>query len=88
MRIQERYQSSFSRRLRDVDGASDTALLKELYRSDSQGVIRLFESQPSLHSNPAALSEYIKALVSVDRLDGSELLRTLQRGLDELLHRI
>lgn len=86
--IQERYQSSFSRRLRHADGASDTTLLKELYRSDSEGVIRLFESQPSLHTNSAALSEYIKALVSVDRLDGSELLRTLQRGLDGLLQNI
>jgi len=43
-------------------------------------VIRAFESQPSLHTNSAALSEYVKALVKVDRLDESELLQTLRRG--------
>ncbi|ERM93985.1 hypothetical protein AMTR_s00136p00062030 [Amborella trichopoda] len=81
--VQERFQSSyvgsFSRRIRDVDGANDVALLKELYRRDAEGVIRLFESQPSLHSNPSALAEYIKALVEVDRLDESALLKTLQK---------
>ncbi|XP_060169436.1 ATP-dependent zinc metalloprotease FTSH 5, mitochondrial-like isoform X3 [Lycium barbarum] len=41
----------------------------------------MFESQPSLHSNPAAVSEYVKALVKADRIDESELLRTLQRGI-------
>ena len=55
-------------------------MLKELYRSDPEGVIRIFESQPSLHSNPSALAEYVKALVKVDRLDESSLLKTLQRG--------
>ncbi|PKU88005.1 ATP-dependent zinc metalloprotease FTSH 5, mitochondrial [Dendrobium catenatum] len=67
--------------LRDIDGFNDVALLKELYRSDPEGVIRLFESQPSLHSNPSALAEYVKALVKVDRLDESSLLKTLQRGI-------
>ena len=43
-------------------------------------MIRAFESQPSLHTNSAALSEYVKALVKVDRLDESELLQTLRRG--------
>lgn len=55
-------------------------MLKELYRSDAEGVIRIFESQPSLHSNPSAVAEYVKALVKVDRLDESLLLKTLQRG--------
>lgn len=82
---QERFQSSYvgnlGRRLRDADGASDAAYLKELYhRNDPEAVIRLFESQPSLHSNPSALAEYVKALVRVDRLDESELFKTLQRG--------
>ncbi|RWR72581.1 Peptidase M41 [Cinnamomum micranthum f. kanehirae] len=58
------------------------AILKELYRrNDAEGVIKLFESQPSLHSNPSALAEYVKALVKVDRLDESSLLKTLQRGV-------
>ncbi|XP_052209803.1 ATP-dependent zinc metalloprotease FTSH 4, mitochondrial [Diospyros lotus] len=83
---QERFQSSYagslSRRVRDTDGSSDAAYLRELYhRNDPEAVIRLFESQPSLHSNPSALSEYVKALVKVDRLDESELLKTLQRGI-------
>jgi ATP-dependent metalloprotease len=70
-----------ARRVRDVDEASEVAHLKELYhRNDPEAVIRLFESQPSLHSNSSALSEYVKALVKVDRLDESELLKTLQRG--------
>lgn len=84
--FQKRYQSSvysgnFSRRARDIEGPSDVMLLKELYRSDPEGVIKLFESQHSLHYNPSALSEYVKALVKVDRLDESKLLKTLQRGL-------
>ncbi|KAK9102570.1 hypothetical protein Sjap_019824 [Stephania japonica] len=81
---QERFQSSYvgnlARRVREADGANDTALLKELYRrNDPEAVIRLFESQPSLQSNPSAVAEYVKALVKVERLDESELLRTLQR---------
>lgn len=82
--LQERNQSSYigslARRVRDLDTLSGTSLLKEIYRSDPERVIQIFESQPSLHSNPAALSEYVKALVRVDRLDESTLLKTLQRG--------
>lgn len=75
------YFGSIARRLRDSEESSDAAYLKELYlRNDPEAVIRLFESQPSLHSNPAALAEYVKALVKVDRLDGSELFKALQRG--------
>lgn len=67
--------------MRDAGEASEVAHLKELYhQNDPEAVIRLFESQPSLHNNTSALSEYIKALVRVDRLDESELLKTLQRG--------
>ncbi|XP_008777537.2 ATP-dependent zinc metalloprotease FTSH 5, mitochondrial-like [Phoenix dactylifera] len=80
-RFQSSYVGSFARRARDADGTNDVALLKELYRSDPERVIRLFESQPSLHSNPSALAEYVKALVEVDRLDESSLLKTLQRGI-------
>ncbi|TQE11128.1 hypothetical protein C1H46_003134 [Malus baccata] len=83
---QERFKSSyvgnFARRVRDTDDASEISYLKELYhRGDHEAVIRAFESQPSLHSNPSALSEYVKALVRVGRLDESELLKTLQRGV-------
>ena len=85
MGAQERFRSSYvgnlARRARDADEASEVAHLKELFhRNDPEAVIRAFESQPSLHTNPSALSEYIKALVKVDRLDESELLKTLQRG--------
>lgn len=51
------------------------------HSNDPESVIRNFESQPALHSSPAAVVEYVKALVKVDRLDESELLRTLQRGV-------
>ncbi|XP_078428134.1 FTSH protease 4 [Wolffia australiana] len=84
LRFQERcfsrYAGNFSRRSRDLEGGNDY-LLKELYRSEPESVIRLFESQPGLHTNPSALAEYIKALVKVDRLDDSSVLKTLQRGL-------
>jgi ATP-dependent metalloprotease len=72
--------------MRDLDTPSETSLLKEIYRSDPERVIQIFESQPSLHSNPSALSEYVKALVRVDRLDESTLLKTLQRGIQILQH--
>lgn len=83
---QKRYQSSYvgnlARRVRDADEASEVAHLKELFRrNDPEAVIRLFETQPSLHHNSTALSEYVKALVKLDRLDESELLKTLQRGI-------
>ncbi|KAJ0977477.1 hypothetical protein J5N97_012951 [Dioscorea zingiberensis] len=83
-RFQSTYVGNFARRVRDVEGANEITLLKELYRSDPEGVIRIFESQPSLHSNPSALAEYVKALVKVDRLDESSLLKTLQRGMSSL----
>ncbi|BAT82505.1 hypothetical protein VIGAN_03253400 [Vigna angularis var. angularis] len=83
---QERFQSSYlgsiARRARDADEAAEVAYLKELYhQNDPEAVIRVFESQPSLHNSPSALSEYVKALVKVDRLDESELLKTLRRGM-------
>ncbi|MBA0816949.1 hypothetical protein Gohar_001556, partial [Gossypium harknessii] len=83
---QNRFRSSYAvnlgRRLRDADEASEAASLREIHHgNDPKAVIRLFESQPSLHSNPSALSEYVTALVKVDGLDESELLKTLQRGI-------
>ncbi|CAI0401403.1 unnamed protein product [Linum tenue] len=77
--IQRKFQSSYvgnlARRVRDADEATEVAHLKELYhRNDPEAIIRIFESQSSLHHNPSALAEYVKALVRVDRLDESELL--------------
>ena len=81
-RFQSSYLSSIARRARDADEASEVAYLKELYhQNDPEAVIRVFESQPSLHNSPSALSEYVKALVKVDRLDESQLL-VLRLSLD------
>ncbi|KAL2896387.1 ATP-dependent zinc metalloprotease FTSH 4 mitochondrial [Bienertia sinuspersici] len=75
-RFQSSYVGSFGRRARAADGGGD------LYRrGDPEAVIRAFESQPALHSSPSAVAEYVKALVKVDRLNESELFRTLQRGI-------
>ncbi|RZB58203.1 ATP-dependent zinc metalloprotease FTSH 5, mitochondrial isoform B [Glycine soja] len=83
-RFQSSYLSSIARRARDADEASEVAYLKELYhQNDPEAVIRVFESQPSLHNSPSALSEYVKALVKVDRLDESQLLKTLRRVSEE-----
>ncbi|BAT82502.1 hypothetical protein VIGAN_03253100, partial [Vigna angularis var. angularis] len=79
-RFQSRYLGSISRRVRDAVEATKVAHLKELYRqNDPEAVIREFESQPSLH-NTSALSEYVKAVVQVDRLDETELMKTFKRG--------
>ncbi|XP_074333313.1 ATP-dependent zinc metalloprotease FTSH 4, mitochondrial-like isoform X2 [Apium graveolens] len=80
-RFQSSYIGRLARRVRDTDGSGDVSYLRELSRrNDPEGVIRLFESQPSLHNNQSALAEYVKALVKVDRLDESELMKMLQRG--------
>ncbi|KAK4401222.1 ATP-dependent zinc metalloprotease FTSH 4, mitochondrial [Sesamum angolense] len=64
------YFGSLARRVRDNFGSGGTAYLKELnHRNDPEAVIRLFESQPSLHSDESAIAEYVRALVKVDRLD-------------------
>ncbi|KAJ8552113.1 hypothetical protein K7X08_028556 [Anisodus acutangulus] len=76
-RFQSSYVGSLARRVREREETSNAGY----HRNDPEAVIRLFESQPSLHSNPAAVSEYVKALVKAVRLDESELLRTLQRGI-------
>ena len=54
------------------------SLLQDLNRrNDYEGVIRLYESG-QLATTEAATGEYVKALVRVDRLDSTALLRTLQ----------
>ncbi|CAF2049350.1 unnamed protein product [Brassica napus] len=81
-RFQSNYAGSFARRVRDRGEFNEAAQLRDLFRrNDPEAVIRMFESSPTMHSNPSALTEYIKALVKVDRLDNSELVRTLQRGI-------
>lgn len=82
-RFQSSYGGGFGRRIRerDTDRGSDAAFRELYHRNDPEAIIRQFESQPYMHSNPSALKEYVKALVKVDRLDESELLKTLQRGM-------
>ncbi|KAG5048269.1 hypothetical protein JHK85_009372 [Glycine max] len=80
--IRSSYVGSLTRRLRDADEATEVAHLKELYHQNNpEAVIRAFESQHSLHCNPSALPQYVKALVKVDRLDQTKLLKTLQRAI-------
>ncbi|KAH1252617.1 ATP-dependent zinc metalloprotease FTSH 4, mitochondrial [Glycine max] len=80
-KIRSSYVGSLTRRLRDADEATEVAHLKELYHQNNpEAVIRAFESQHSLHCNPSALPQYVKALVKVDRLDQTKLLKTLQRA--------
>ncbi|RDX71048.1 ATP-dependent zinc metalloprotease FTSH 4, mitochondrial, partial [Mucuna pruriens] len=84
-RFQSSYVGSLARRVRrDADEASKVANLKELHHQNNpEAVIRAFESHHSLHDNPSALCEYVKALVKVDRLEESELLKTLRRAREE-----
>ncbi|XP_024378102.1 ATP-dependent zinc metalloprotease FTSH 5, mitochondrial [Physcomitrium patens] len=81
------YTSNYARRLEQSEAGSkldsevkQVSLLKQLNRVDPESVIRWFESRPLPHHSSAAMAEYVKALVKVDRLDDSALLRTLQRG--------
>ncbi|EFJ27080.1 hypothetical protein SELMODRAFT_441719 [Selaginella moellendorffii] len=53
--------------------------LRDLNKVDPEGVIWWFESRPLPQHSAGALAEYLKALVKVDRLDDSALLKTLQR---------
>eukprot|EP00249_Psilotum_nudum_P024446 c29184_g1_i1 orf=464-2650(+) len=61
--------------------ANEVALLKELNKMDPEGVIKWYESRPQSWYNPQVLAEYLRALVKVDRLNESELLETLQKGV-------
>ena len=59
-------------------GSLQANFLRDLNRrGDHEAVVRAFESG-QLASSEAMLSEYVKALVAVDRLDTSSLIRTLQ----------
>jgi hypothetical protein len=68
----------------DLD-EKQASVLKELGKVDPEGVVRWFESRPVGTQSSAALAEYLKALVKVDRLDESALLKTLHRGLHIVL---
>lgn len=81
--------SNYSRRLEQLDREAankfdyeekQTALLKELNKVDPEGVVRWFEGRPLAQHSSSVLAEYVKALVRIDRLDESALLKTLQRG--------
>lgn len=68
----------------DLD-EKQASILKELNKVDPEGVVRWFESRPLVTQSSAALAEYVKALVKVDRLDESALLKTLHQGLHIVL---
>ncbi|BDA41445.1 ATP-dependent zinc metalloprotease FTSH 4, mitochondrial [Coccomyxa sp. Obi] len=77
--LQRRPFSSFQKEL-PGDSNSQATYLRELNRrGDSEAVVRIFEGG-QVASSEATLGEYVKALVAVDRLDTSSLIRTLQRG--------
>jgi ATP-dependent metalloprotease len=50
--------------------------------SNRERVVHIFESQPLLHNNSVALSHYMKALVSLDKLDASPLLKEVVVAMD------
>lgn len=54
-------------------------------RGRFEDVIHEFESG-GMVSNEATLGEYVKALVKLDRLDGSLLLNTLNARLQNSIH--
>jgi len=65
----------------DANGA--VSWLRELNRrGDHEAVIRAFE-RGDIVSSEASLAEYIKALVKVDRLDQTALMRTISRGAQQ-----
>lgn len=86
--------SNYMRRLEQLDREAaskfdldekQASVLKELGKVDPEGVVRWFESRPIGTQSSAALAEYLKALVKLDRLDESALLKTLHRGLHIVL---
>ncbi|XP_039690230.1 ATP-dependent zinc metalloprotease FTSH 4, mitochondrial isoform X2 [Medicago truncatula] len=79
---QSRYLGNLVRPLCGSSEAEKSTSPKELYdENDPEAVIRAFESNPSLHTNYLAFSEYVKALVKVGRLSESEFLKTLLRAI-------
>jgi hypothetical protein len=64
---------------RKLDTPRNAFLFEKIYMSNLEIVVQIFESQHSLHAT-LVLSHYVKALVSLDWLDESLLLKMLQRG--------
>ena len=61
------------------DPAAQARHLRDLNRASPETVVELYEAG-KVAATEANLAEYLKALVRVDRLNASALLRTLQRG--------
>ena len=81
------YSSHYSGRLEQAEAGSkldsrdkQVDILRQLNRVDLESMIQWFKSRPLPHHSSAAMVEYVKALVKVDRLNESALLRTLQGG--------
>mmetsp|Transcript_34495 Transcript_34495/g.41696 ORF Transcript_34495/g.41696 Transcript_34495/m.41696 type:complete len:692 (-) Transcript_34495:365-2440(-) len=73
----------FGREKKAADGLYD---LKELVRQNPEELIRLYETG-KIPPSEANLAEYVKALVKVDRLDGSQMMATLQQGQQAIMGR-
>ncbi|KAK3283619.1 ATP-dependent zinc metalloprotease FTSH 4, mitochondrial, variant 2 [Cymbomonas tetramitiformis] len=74
--IQQQHRGNSYKRL---FGSEPQSVLKEMNRTDPEGVVRAFESG-GFPQTEANLAEYVKALVKLDRLDNNAMLRAVQRG--------
>lgn len=80
-RLLSGYINRFAKRIKQNVDDAEVSLLKEYNKTYPDYVIHWYErSQPQQWYKPGILAEYVKALVKVDKLDGSELLATLQEG--------
>lgn len=81
-RLLSGYINRFAKRIKQNVDDAEVSLLKEYNKTYPDYVIHWYErSQPQQWYKPGILAEYVKALVKVDKLDGSELLATLQEGV-------
>ncbi|GAQ88873.1 FtsH protease 4 [Klebsormidium nitens] len=72
------HSSSFARRGVDGDKAA-AAYLRDLARRDPAALVAQYEAG-QLPITEATVTEYVKALAALDRLDGAALLRTMHQG--------
>ncbi|KAK9820213.1 hypothetical protein WJX72_007544 [[Myrmecia] bisecta] len=80
-RVQKRRYNFFREEL-PTDPHSQAEYLRSLNRrGEAEAVVRAYEAG-QVASTEATLGEYVKALVKLDRLDSSSLVRTLQRGAE------
>ncbi|XP_058786075.1 ATP-dependent zinc metalloprotease FTSH 4, mitochondrial-like isoform X2 [Vicia villosa] len=77
----ERSQFRFLGNLAGPPSDSSKAKKASDDQNDPEVVIRAFESDPSLHTNYLAFSEYVEALVKVGRMGESEFLKNLIRAI-------